>query len=273
MNNAILSVVLAALAAPAAAQSWAQRAAGVAGGRLLGVEVPGVGEAAAVPAAAKPGFKPSAGFDAKAFADGGLYAQAKAFAGEIARVDKSLDARYGTWRKSLSEADRAAVDGLLKERAYYAGVWASIVEPARDFAKADPRVTPVLQALHLYLSPMAGRVERLETGKAAAAKSLAKARDAWNASAARLHLDDRKSVEELGLTEGDWAKVEAAVAEDRKASAEYMGWVREAYDRSTDWAKAMRVYNAWAEQHDWVLKDYAKNAELAKALTDKKLGK
>ena len=51
-----------------------------------------------------------------------------------------------------------------------------------------------------------------------------------------------------------------------------MGWVREAYDASASWAKAMKTFNVWAEQHAWVHADYAANATLAKALMDKKLG-
>jgi hypothetical protein len=266
MKNTIHAVLALALTVPAGAQTWAQRAAGLTGARLSGMDVPAIGKAAAVPAA------PRAAFETKAFKGDGLYQQAKAFADEVAKSDKALDAAYGAWRKSLAQADADKVAELRKERDYYAGVWTSIVQPTRDLPKSDARVTPVLQALYGYLAPLQGRVEKLEAGKTAAAKDLGKARDAANASAARLHLDDRKAVEELGLTDGDWAKVEAAVAADRKASAEYMRWVREAYDDSAAWAKGMKTFNVWAEQYDWVHADYAKNAKLAKDLMDKKLG-
>ena len=270
MKNTIHAVLAAAVLALSAvegsAQTWGQRASGLTGARLLGADVPAIGKAAALPAA-----RP-ASFDAKSLKGDGLYAQAKAFADEVAKKDKALDGAYAAWRHSLAQADADKVSELRKEREYYAGVWRSIVEPTKELPKSDPRVTPVLQALYGYLAPLPGRVEKLEAGKTAAAKDLGKARDAWNASAARLHLDDRKAVEELGLTEGDWAQVEAAVAADRKASAEYMGWVREAYDASASWAKAMKTFNVWAEQHAWVHADYAANATLAKALMDKKLG-
>jgi hypothetical protein len=266
MKNTIHAVLALALAVPATAQTWAQRAAGLTGARLLGSDVPAVGKAAAVPAA-----RPAA-FEAKSLKGDGLFAQAKAFADEVAKKDKALDAAYAAWRKSLSQADADKVAELRKERDYYAGVWRSIVGPTKDLPKSDPRTTAVLQALYGYLAPLPGRVEKLDAGKAAAAKDVAKARDAANGASARLHLDDRKAVEELGLTEGDWAKVEAAVPADRKASEEYMRWVREAYDTSAAWAKSMKAFNVWAEQYDWVYADYAENAKLAKELMDKKLG-
>lgn len=266
MKNTTYAVLALALTVPASAQTWGQRASALTGARLLGADVPAIGKAAALPAA-----KPAA-FEAKSLKGDGLYTQAKAFADEVAKKDKELDAAYGAWRKSLSQADADKVSELRKERDYYAGVWGSIVGPTKDLPKSDPRVTPVLQALYGYLAPLQGRVEKLEAGKTAAGKDVAKARDTANASSARLHLDDRKAVEELGLTEGDWAKVEAAVPADRKASTEYMAWVREAYDASTAWAKSMKTFNVWAEQYDWVYGDYAKNAKLAKELMDKKLG-
>ena len=266
MKNTIPAVLALVLAVPASAQTWAQRAAGLTGARLLGADVPALGKAAAL-AAARP-----AAFEAKSLKGDGLYAQAKAFADEVAKKDKELDAAYAAWRKSLAQADADKVAALRKERDYYVGVWRSIVEPTRELPKSDPRVAPVLQALYGYLAPLPGRVEKLDAGKAAAAKDVAKARSAANGASARLHLDDRKAVEELGLTEGDWAKLEAAVPADRKASEEYMGWVREAYDASTAWAKAMKTFNVWAEHYDLVFGDYSANAKLAKELMDKKLG-
>lgn len=262
---ALAAGILSGVEGPASAQTWGQRASALTGVRLLGADVPAIGKAAAVPV-----VKPAA-FEAKSLKGDGLFTQAKAFADEVAKKDKALDAAYSAWRKSLAQADADKVTELRKERDYYAGVWSSIVGPTKDLPKTDPRVTPVLQALYGYLAPLPGRVEKLEAGKTAAGKDVAKARDAANGSAARLHLDDRKTVEELGLIEGDWAKVEAAVPADRKASAEYMRWLREAYDDTAAWGKAMKTFNVWAEQYDWVYADYAANAKLAKALMDKKL--
>lgn len=262
----LLSIVLcAATAAPASAQVWAQGVGTLLGPRAFDVDAPALGKTGALALPGKEGFAPRG-------VKGGLFEQAKAFAAEVIRIDKELDGKYAAYRKSLAEEDRAPIAELRKEREYYASVWATIVDPAKDLPKDDARVTAVLQALYYYLGPIPARSEKLEKELAAAAKAVEKRRDAVNASAARLHADDRKAVEEFGLAEGDYAKVEAAIPADRKESKEYMGWVKEAYDDSIVWGKAVKVHSSVGEQYAWVQADYLKNAKLAKALMDKKLG-
>ncbi|MBI5596374.1 MAG: hypothetical protein HY928_09835 [Elusimicrobia bacterium] len=262
----LLALFLCALtAAPASAQAWAQGVGTLLGPKVFGADVPAMGKTGALALPGKDGFAPRA-------VKGGLYEQAKAFAAEVIRIDKELDGKYAGYRKSLAEGDRAPIAELKKERDYYASVWATIVDPAKDLPKDDARVTAVLQALYYYLGPVPARSERLEKEVAAAAKAVEKKRDAVNASVARLHADDRKAVEEFGLAEGDFAKLEAAVPADRKESKEYMGWLKEAYDDSIAWGKAVKVHGSVGEQYAWVQADYLKNAKLAKALMDKKLG-
>lgn len=265
MKNLMSVVLVASMAAPASAQTWAQSIQSVAGARFMASEVPALGKSGAV-------ASPQRGFASSANKGGGLYEQAKGFAAEVIRVDKALDSRYDAYRKSLAPADLAALEPLKKEREYYGAIWRSIVEPARDLPKEDARISPVLQALYYYLGPIPARAEKLEKAKAASAKAVELASAAAGGASARLHLDDRKAVEEFGLIEGDFAQVSAAVADERKASVEYMGWVKEAYEKTAAWAKAIKIDASLGEQQAWVYADYLKNAKLAKDLMDKKLG-
>lgn len=265
MKNLLALTLCLAVTAPSSAQILGPGAAALMGSRALGADVPVMGKAGALAVPPKGAFSPKA-------VKGGLYEQAKAFAAEVIRIDKELDGKYASYRKTQAEADLAAIAELRKEREYYASVWGTIVEPAKDLAKDDARVTAVLQALYFYLGPIPARSERLEKEVAAAAKAVEKSRDAVNASVARLHPDDRKAVEEFGLAEGDFAKLEAAVPAERKESKEYMGWLKEAYDDSIVWGKAVKVHSSASEQYAWVQADYLKNAKLAKQLMDKKLG-
>lgn len=265
MKTLLALTLCLAVTAPSSAQILGPGAAALMGARALGSDVPAMGKTGALALPAKGGFAPKE-------IKGGLYEQAKAFAAEVIRIDKALDIKYADYRWNQGEADLTAIADLRKERDYYASVWSTIVDPAKDLAKDDPRVTAVLQALYYYLGPIPARSEKLEKGLAAAAKAVEQKRDAVNASVARLHADDRKAVEEFGLAEGDFAKLEAAVPAERKESKEYMGWLKEAYDSSIAWGKAVRVHSSFSEQYSWVQADYLKNAKLAKQLMDKKLG-
>ncbi|MBI3297686.1 MAG: hypothetical protein HYZ75_05950 [Elusimicrobia bacterium] len=265
MKNMIRAVLALSLSAPASAGTWAQALAGVAGSRFLSADVPALGKTGAIAAPKRAAFSPTA-------AKGGLLEQAEAFADEVIRVDKALDGAYAAYRKSLSDADLDALAPLRRERDYYAGVWRSIVEPTRALPKDDARVTPVLQALYRYLSPIPARVEKLEKAKAVSAKAVEKASAATGAAEARLHEDDRKSLQQFGLIEVDWAKLEATIDPMRKESPEYMGWVKEAFETSVAWRKTVKVDASLAEQYTWVNADYVRNSKLAKDLMDKKLG-
>ncbi|MDE2291544.1 MAG: hypothetical protein KGL53_05630, partial [Elusimicrobia bacterium] len=248
------------------AQTALQGAMRVAGPGLAALDVPALGGLRM--AAAPQAFRP---MDLESGAKG-LAAEAKSWADKIAQVDRELDGEYDAYRTSLAQADADKVAASLKERAYYASVWKSIVAPAKDLPAADPRVNPILQALYGYLAPLPARAQRLQRGKAASAKAVEAARDAARASSARLTEADRKTVEELGMSGGSFEDVSAKVDDMHKASPEYMGWLREAYDKTAAWAKAVKVDSSWADQYAWVYADYLENATLAKALSDKELG-
>ncbi|MFA5137969.1 MAG: hypothetical protein WC728_01960 [Elusimicrobiota bacterium] len=230
----------------------------------VGLEVPPVGETKAVPADF---VVADLGAESRT-----LYEEAKAWADKIIRADKELDGLYESYRTSLSNGAVRKIEASRKERDYYASVWRSIVEPAKDFKADDPRVTPILQALHYYLVPVPERVQRLDAAKTAAAKVVERSAAAWRAQTARLHEDDRKLVEEFGLTGKPFAKVEEAVPADRRESKEYMGWVRSAYDKTTEWVKAVKVNESLGEQVAWVRVDYQQHSKLVKTLMEKKLG-
>lgn len=257
---------LLAVSVPASAQSIFERAGGVAGPGLAGIAIPGLGKTSAL-AAPRSFALMNLGEESQT-----LYAEAKAWADKIARVDTELDGLYDAYRANPSKAAAAKIEESRKERAYYSSVWHSIVDPAKEFSASDPRINPILQALYVYLTPLPARVEKLEAGKTAAAKAVERARDAAHAEAARLYEDDRKVIEELGLGGKDFAAIEALIASDRKESKEYMGWVKSAYDKTAAWAKAVRINEAYAEQYSWVYTDYAETSKLAKSLMDKKLG-
>ncbi len=264
--KAIIALAALLAAGSASAQSIFERAGMVAGPGLAGIAIPGLGKTSEL-AAPRSFALMSLGEESQT-----LYAEAKAWADKIARVDGELDGFYDAYRANPSKAAAAKIEESRKERAYYASVWHSIVDPAKDFQASDPRINPILQALYVYLTPLPARVEKLETGKTAAAKKVESARDSAHAESARLYEDDRKVIEELGLSGKDYAAVEALIASDRKESKEYMGWVKSAYDKTAAWAKAVRINESYAEQYSWVYTDYADTSKLAKSLMDKKLG-
>lgn len=259
------AAVLAWTCAPASAQNWLDKVSGVAGERVLGFEAPGTG---------KTESRGSQTFVVAALSDESraLYNEAKPWADKLIRVDKELDKLYGAYRSCLTKEALDKIEASRKERDYYASVWSKIVEPSREFKKDDPRITPILQALYYYLNPLPARVEKLEEGKTYAAKAVENARDTARAHAARLYEDDRKVVEEFGLGDKAFDLVEAAIIPERRESKEYMGWVRSAFDKTEEWAKAVKVNESYAEQYSWVYLDYMSHSKLVKILMDKKLG-
>lgn len=252
-------------AAAAAGTAWADGVAAIAGERFLGSEVPALKGVEAL--AARVGSAEALGPEAK-----GIYRQALGWADEIIRVDEELDAAHEAYRRTLAAEDAERIEALREERAYYSAVWSRMVDPAKDFEKGDPRVTPVLQAVLVYLRPLPERHERLSAGMADAAKAVESARGEARSALARLHEDDRRMVREAGLGGETLEKVEAAIPPERRESVEYLGWVKAAYRETTDWAEAVKRHESYAGQHARVEADFRRHAELAKALIAKKLG-
>jgi len=241
------------------------KVAGVAGERVLGMEAPDLG---------KSGSLGARSFTIAQLGDESrtLYSEAKPWADKLMRADSDLDKLYDAYRKSPGKAALEPIETARKERDYYSAVWKNIVEPSKDFKRDDPRITPILQVLYYYLNPLPARVERLEEGKTEAAKNVEAARDTARAHAARLYEDDRKVVEEFGLSGKGFDVIKAAIIPDRRESKEYMGWVRSAYDKTAEWATAVKVNESFAEQYSWVYVDYTAHSKLLKTLMDKKLG-
>ncbi|MBI5597350.1 MAG: hypothetical protein HY928_14755 [Elusimicrobia bacterium] len=204
-------------------------------------------------------------------ADNALYEEMAPWADKLVQAEGERAARYDAYRASPGEAADRGLEAAIRGCDYYAQVWRSIVEPALDFAGSDPRVSPMLRVLSRRLAPLSERLAALKAGQAAAARALKDARDAARAQAARLYEDDRKAVEEFALTGGGFAAVQAAVPEDRRASEEYMRWVRSAFSATVKWARAVKVSESWEEERELVEGEYVSGAGLVQALVAKKL--
>lgn len=266
----IIALLLAAgSAAPvhaSAAAAWLQGVLGVAGHRVTGFDAPDIGKSGGVAPGADL-MEVAAGVD-KSQADEALNWLVE----RIAELDGELDSAYGAYRESLRPRDLGRVEELKADRVYYGGIWASAVTPARGFPDRDPRITPILQAVLAYLRPLPARSETLRGELASAARDVEKARDRAEDALARLNEEDYRMVQEQGLAGTRLEKVEARIPEERRASAQYMGWVRQAHAKALAWREANLRHRSLDEQSAAVEADFRSHAELARVLINKKLG-
>lgn len=188
---------------------------------------------------------------------------------EVHRIDKDLDAAYARYREK--PGSRAKIDALLKDRAYNAGIFAKMVEPSKDFEAKDPRVSEVLQALLVYLQPLPKRLDAARAGRDQAAKKVERARDRADDSLARLEEADQRRVRAAGLSGRALDKVEAELEKDKRESAQYMGWVRDAYARTASWGEEVKRHESWVAQLALAEDDFKRYAELTNVLVAKKL--
>ncbi|MBI5597617.1 MAG: hypothetical protein HY928_16125 [Elusimicrobia bacterium] len=156
-------------------------------------------------------------------------------------------------------------------RQAYADVWRALVRPARDFPAADPRVGLIMRGFMRDFDPLIARMARIEADQAAAVLLVEESRAAAQAKAAWLHAEDRKAVEELGLTGASSAALEAEVAKERRECEEYMGRVRSAHAAAAEWARAVRTYNSVCEELDLVRADCRRQVVLVRTFVANKL--
>lgn len=262
----LLAAATAAPARASTAASWLQGVLGVAGSRVAGFDAPAVGKAGGA-------LPPRDLMEIAAGAEKGQGDEALNWLVErLVGLDEELDAAYAAYRESLKAGDQRKVDALKADRAYYAGIWASAVEPARGFPERDPRITPVLQGVLAYLRPLPARSERLRGELDRAARAVEKARDRAEDALARLDEEDYKMVQEQGLAGTKLEKVEARIAEAKRESAQYMTWVRQAHAAVLAWRGTNLRHRSLSEQSAAVESDFRSHAELARVLINKKLG-